>query len=306
MADKKVLILGARGFLGRHVARLYAGEGFEVTGLGHGVFSEAEKRRWGVSSWHEDDITLESLKKYGGRPDFILHAAGSGSVGFSLTDPLNDFRRTVESTAHVLEFVRLFSPGAKVVYPSSAGVYGAAEKLPTPEDCPLRPVSPYGVHKMLAEDLCRSYARSFGVSSAIVRLFSVYGAGLRKQLLWDTCKKISREELEFFGTGAETRDWLHVEDASRLIFIAGGKASPDCPAVNGGSGAGVTVREVLSEVFLQFNRKDAPVFTGAARPGDPTDYAADIEKASGWGWKPRIGWREGVAEYVEWFRKEEA
>ncbi len=306
MADRKVLILGGRGFLGRHVARLYAGEGFEVTGLGHGFFSEEEKQRWGASSWREGDITAENLKKYGGRPDVIVHCAGSGSVGFSLLDPLNDFRRTVESTVHVLEFARLFSPGSRVVYPSSAGVYGAAAKLPTPEESPLRPVSPYGVHKKMAEDLCRSYAGSFGVKAAIVRLFSVYGAGLKKQLLWDSCRKISRGEKEFFGTGSETRDWLHVEDAARLLFIAGERASADCPVVNGGSGAGVAVREVLSEVFLRFDRKDAPVFTGAARPGDPADYAADIKKAAGWGWRPEIGWREGVAGYVEWFRKEGA
>ncbi len=303
MANKKALVLGACGFLGRHVSRFYAAEGFDVIGLGHGLFSKEEKLEWGISRWYESDISVENLKKFGGQPDVIIHCAGSGSVGFSLSDPLNDFRRTVESTIHVLEFVRLFAPDARIVYPSSAGVYGVAEKLPISEESPLRPVSPYGVHKKIAEDLCRSYAGNFGSSVAIVRLFSVYGAGLRKQLLWDTCRKISRGEREFFGTGEETRDWLHVKDASELLFIAWNKASLKCPVVNGGSGSGITVKEVLSEIFRHFNRTDSPIFTGVTRSGDPLHYMADIKKAGEWGWKPKTDWREGVREYVEWFKK---
>jgi len=135
-----------------------------------------------------------------------------------------------------------------------------------------------------------------------VRLFSVYGAGLRKQLLWDASQKIMRGENNFFGTGDEIRDWLHVEDAASLLITAAGHASAMCPIVNGGSGAGVTVREVLAELFTRFERADAPNFSGAARSGDPVGYVADIARAREWGWQPLVDWKQGVCEYVGWFK----
>ena len=162
---------------------------------------------------------------YAGEPDVIVHCAGSGSVGFSMTHPYQDFQRTVATTLAVLEYARLYAPRARVAYPSSAGVYGEVQKLPIAETDPLSPASPYGVHKRFAEELCASYAQHFGIAVAVVRLFSVYGAGLRKQLLWDASQKIMRGENRFFGTGEEIRDWLHVEDAASLLIAAAGHAS---------------------------------------------------------------------------------
>jgi UDP-glucose 4-epimerase len=302
MADKRALVIGANGFLGRFVARLYSRKGYMVQGLGHGRFTPDERRLWGVDGWHECDVTLDSLREHGGAPDVIVHCAGSGSVGFSMAEPLADFERTVVTTACVLEYVRLFAPGARVVYPSSGGVYGAAERLPISEDAPLKPVSPYGVHKKMAEELCRSYGSSFGVASAVVRLFSVYGPGLRKQLLWDSCGKISRGELSFWGTGEETRDFLHVEDAADFLYTAGERASAESPVVNCGSGRGVTVREILGEVLACFGGGGEIEFNGSVRPGDPRDYEADITKARGWGWSPQTALADGVRGYVEWFK----
>ncbi len=299
--SEKALITGASGFIGRHTARLFSARGWVVTGIGHGEFKDFKD--WGLSEWQRSDITLDSLRSFAGRPDLIVHCAGGASVGASIAEPLADFERTVHTTASVMEYVRRYSPGARVVYPSSAAVYGAAERTPIPEEALLRPMSPYGAHKKMAEEVCRSYSASFGVGTAIVRLFSVYGPGLKKQLLWEGCRKIRNGEKDFWGAGSEVRDWLHVEDAAGLLFIAGEKASRESPAVNGGSGEGVTVREFLQEAFRRFGRDDGPVFSGKAREGDPLRYEADISKARLWGWSPKTGWRQGVGEYVEWFRK---
>ncbi len=301
--QKIALVTGAYGFVGRQVARQLADAGWQVIGLGHGSWTREEWQIWGISEWHSTDITLDALITYSGKPDVIVHCAGSGSVGFSMTHPYQDFQRTVTTTLAVLEFARLYAPKSRIVYPSSAGVYGVVQKLPISENDPLSPASPYGVHKRMAEDLCESYAKHFELSIAVVRLFSVYGEGLRKQLLWDASNKIARGQNDFFGTGDEIRDWLHVGDAARLLVVAAEHASPQCPIVNGGSGQGLTVREILSELFNCFGRSDTPNFSGTARSGDPAGYEADIALVTSWGWHPEIDWHQGLRAYAGWIKQ---
>jgi len=299
--DKPVLVTGAYGFIGRHVARALAAQGQTVIGLGHGVWSRDQWRRWGIAEWHAADVTLDNLVTHAGLPGAVIHCAGSGSVGFSATHPYQDYQRTVSTMAAVLEFVRLYAADAAVVCPSSVAVYGHAQHLPIAETEPLHPVSPYGVHKQMAEQLCAAYARHFGTRVAVVRLFSVYGNGLRKQLLWDACSKLRRGEAEFVGTGAEQRDWLHAEDAAALLVLARQHACVECPTVNGGTGIGVAVADVVREILDALHLDIAAKFSGQVSEVDPPSYIADVRQVSQWGWKPRVPWREGVRKYVEWF-----
>lgn len=302
---RPVLITGAYGFIGRHVARVLAAEGLTIIGIGHGAWSREQWRKWGISEWHAADVNFDNLVTHAGLPQAVVHCAGSGTVGFSATHPHQDYQRTVATTAAVLEFVRLYAKDAAVVYPSSAAVYGYARRLPIAETEAPSPVSAYGVHKQMAEQLCAAYARHFGIKAAIVRLFSVYGNGLRKQLLWDACSKLRRGEAEFFGTGAELRDWLHVEDAATLLALARRHASTACPVVNGGSGAGVAVADIVQEIRNAMHADVAVTFDGKVRDVDPPTYVADVNRAAAWGWRARKPWQEGVRAYAGWFASAE-
>ena len=111
-----------------------------------------------------------------------------------------------------------------------------------------------------------------------------------------------RDDTSFFGTGDETRDWLHVRDAAVLMATAANHAFSDCPVVNGGVGVGVTVKEILDELFSCFGRTDKPLFSGSARSGDPAHYVANIKNAASWDWQPEVAWRDGLKEYVSWFK----
>ncbi len=273
-------------------------------GIGHGEWSREEWQTWGLSEWYPGDVTFRTLERHAGVPAAIVHCAGGGSVAYSMENPLVDFNRTVATTAEVLEYVRLRAPSCRVVYPSSASVYGTVERVPIREDCRAAPISQYGAHKLMAELMVASYARQFGTAASIVRLFSVYGCGLRKQLLWDACCKFAVGDPIFMGTGDEVRDWLHVEDAAKLLLAATKHASPQCEIVNGGSGEGTTVRDVLIHLSRGLLlEKIIPTFSGTPRIGDPSRYIADIERSRAWGWKPDRPWKVGIREYAAWWSR---
>ena len=299
---KQALVTGAYGFVGRHVARKASLHGYDVTGIGHGSWSRNEWQEWGIARWHTADVTLETLMRFAGEPEVILHCAGSGSVPFSMHHPYQDHERTIGTTLSVLEFIRLCNPKTKAIIPSSASVYGKVGKLPIGIDSALQPVSPYGVHKKMAEEICQSFGRHFGVETSIVRLFSIYGNGLRKQLLWDACSKIASGDLVFSGTGLETRDWLHIGDAAELLISAIDHASTGCSVVNGGSGVALQIREIVEAVASDLGVTERPRFTGSVRAGDPSHYQADIAEALKWGWTPQSDWRQNLKSYVNWFR----
>jgi UDP-glucose 4-epimerase len=305
--QKIIVVTGACGFIGRHTARLAAERNYHVLGIGHGKWSQDQWESWGLASWHESDIDIENLVQCcPEKPYAIIHFAGGSSVPLSMTEPFEDFKRTVQTTAQVLEYVRTQSPLTRVVYCSSASVYGAVTSTPIKEESAAKPISPYGVHKYMAEQLVTSYSRQYLIASSIVRLFSVYGAGLRKQLLWDACRKIATGDLCFMGTGNEARDWLHVEDAANLMLSAAENSSPDSEIVNGGSGKSVSVREIVRHLSKELSPgSEEPIFSGETRTGDPTCLVADIGRAGRWGWLPKRPLTQGLAQYAAWWLQEE-
>lgn len=295
------LVTGAHGFIGRHVARRLKDGGYEVTGIGHGKWEAGEAERFGVQRWRQADVTVEELRALDVTPSIIVHCAGSGLVSASLTAPFEDFQRTVGTTMAVLEFMRHNAPEAQFAYPSSAAVYGCVDQLPISEDAPIQPLSPYGVHKQCAEAVCKSYARAHGTKIALVRLFSVFGEGLRKQLWWDACEKFRQRCARFPGSGQELRDFVHVSDAADLLVLAAQSASPAALVINGAAGRGVPVRDVIFAIGAALPGAPAPVFTGQALPGHPNNYVAQVDKAATLGWCPRVEWRTGVDRYVDWY-----
>ena len=303
---KTALITGAHGFIGRYASRHFRANGYSVIGVGHGHWGFDDSVQYGIDRWIEADIDFAALVDIPDKIDCIVHCAGGSSVGYSCQYPLQDFTRTVDATANVLEYMRLHQQDAKLIYPSSAAVYGKKANVPISVNAPLQPLSPYGFHKKMVEDLCASYVQNYDLRVTIIRFFSIYGPGLRKQLIWDACNKFTHSDgrVEFYGTGEETRDWLHVKDAAALIYQLAAR-DYKYEIVNGGAGKAISIRYIIDRLAAYFDKGIQVSFNQEIKEGDPKHYWADAEEAIRTGWRPAIALDQGLKEYLNWFMTHE-
>jgi len=303
-----VWVTGARGFIGKNLCNYLTQQGNQVLGLGHGALPPEISIKYGISYWLNgeiEDSNLRQLLDKSGQPDVIYHLAGGSSVGLSIQAPAEDFRRSVSSTAALLEWIRGNVSQTKLLVSSSAAIYGNNQTGNIIEDGCFTPYSPYGFHKRAAELLCESYAHNFGLKIAIVRLFSVYGTGLCKQLLWDLCHRLQQSPsiLELHGTGDEIRDWLFIEDAVQVLIAAANYASNIPFVVNGGTGIGTCVRDVATTLCQAWGESIPIKFSGKQRSGDPFSLLADTQRLQTLGFVPQYQLKSGLEEYVRWFRQ---
>lgn len=214
----RILITGSRGFVGGSFGRSAAREGHTLLGLGR----DSQPALDWPGDYAQADVVSADLSGYiqDFAPDAVFHAAGTASVGASLSSPVEDLRASALTWANTLDAVRRSGLRPLVLFPSSAAVYGNPEVLPVKEDAPLRPVSPYGFHKAVCELLGREYAECFGLSVIVCRLFSLFGAAQRRLLVWELYSQlIGREQTVWLqGTGTESRDYLHVDDLSAALL----------------------------------------------------------------------------------------
>jgi UDP-glucose 4-epimerase len=301
-------VTGANGFIGRHLVRVLADRGNRVHGIGHGAIGEAERQRIGLEHWLNGEIdaaNLNALASHAGLPSTIFHLAGGSSVGLSIAQPFEDFSRTLTSTARLLEWLRGSAPECRLIVASSAAVYGAQHDGAIAVDAATLPMSPYGQHKLMMEQLCRSYAITFGLRSAAVRLFSIYGPNLRKQLPWDICCRLQAGErnLVLGGTGAELRDWVDVRDVVRLLAEIGARPQPEgFQVINAGSGVGTTVAKAATVITESWGAGISASYSGVVRAGDPPSLVADGVAVRELHFEWKIPVERGLADYVSWFK----
>ena len=303
---KSAWVTGAAGFIGSHLVRRLAHNGRNVCGIDLAPCSPQLTDY--VTDWKTGSLELDRLSELAGEtglPEVIFHLAGGSSVGSSLAEPHADFNSTVIGTVQLLEWVRAFAPSVPIVLVSSAAVYGDLHAGPIAEDAATKPFSPYGAHKFAMETIYRGWAGSFGLSAVVVRLFSVYGSGLRKQLLWDLCTRLESNphDVVLGGTGDELRDWTHVDDVVRALDVATRFATPQVPIINAGTGEAGSVRQVAERVLHNFGRKPGCLsFSGASRPGDPFSLLGKpgILDVEGFTWSIDI--EAGIDDYVRWFK----
>jgi UDP-glucose 4-epimerase len=155
------------------------------------------------------------------------------------------------------------------------------------------------------EQQCREYTENFDLQTVIVRLFSVYGPWLQKQLLWDLCSRMASgaDSIRLGGAGDERRDWADVRDVVRLLEFAGEHCDNQTFLINGGIGKPTRVREMAELVSAAWGSTAPLEFSGEARSGDPFSLVSDPQQLANLGFRWEVDVADGISSYVQWFRK---
>jgi UDP-glucose 4-epimerase len=184
-------------------------------------------------------------------------------------------------------------------------VYGNPFWSPVREDHPTVPVSPYGVGKLAAERYCAVFADLYGLNITALRLFSVYGPGQRKQVVWDLMNKIANNPhaIEIHGDGTQSRDFVYVGDVVTAALHVASRAGMAGEVYNIGSGVECTIDRMAHTLCELMDAQPRFDYTGVNRAGDPEQFVAEITRL---GWlaqhRPSTTLKDGLAATVDWFR----
>jgi len=303
--NKKILITGAGGFIGSHLWQYISQHDNQVIAClnrpTERQFS-AKDRAYVMSLPSQDFALLLEQEK----PDYLIHCAGTASVAKSFANPEKDFFNNVVVTEFIFESLAKYSSATKTLFLSSAAVYGQPEKLPIDAQTKLNPISPYGYHKLFGEMICEKYHRLFNIPVSIARIFSVYGPGLKKQLLWDIYQKsFHTNSIILGGSGEETRDFICISDLVKVIDSLLEYSAFDADKINIATGQNTTIRK-LAELMLEKMGSQASVqFNNQSRMGDPSYWQIDKNTVSKFGGEGYLSLEEGIESYIAWLRSEE-
>lgn len=301
---KSVLVTGAAGFLGRYVARHFAREGWRVVGIDERTPENAEL---GAGDYRQILLPGQAFVELvcSAAPQVCVHCAGRAAVGLSLEDPAADYRGNTTMVFEVLDTLRRHAPACRFVLLSSAAVYGNPASLPVAEEHAVAPLSPYGYHKRQAELLCEEFARLYQLPTVCARIFSAYGPGLRRQVMWDICHRaLSLGQLSLRGTGAESRDFIHATDIARALHLLATVAPAAGEIYNVASGREVTIADLAAQLLAALPSKVQPAFDGMASPGNPLNWRADTTKIAKLGFTPSVPLQAGLVAVATWCRME--
>ncbi len=306
MTEKSILVTGGAGYIGAHVCKALAREGFIPVAYDNLVTGSPRAVKWGPfeqGDIRNRDRLREVIKQH--QPHAIMHFAALIQVGESVVDPAQYYENNVYGSFCLLEEAKAQRISA-MVFSSTAAVYGMPQQALLAEDHPLQPINPYGHTKLAMENMIRDYASAYGLRYAILRYFNAAGADLEGQLgsayavdthliplLMQTASGL-RNDIKIFGTDYDTpdgtaiRDFIHVSDLaeahiSALKHLLSEKESI---TLNLGTSKGHSVKETL-ELARHVTQCPIPADICPRRAGDPSILVADAKKAETiLGWKP--------------------
>lgn len=290
----KIIVTGAAGYIGGQIALLLKDQGHEVIGIDQ---DQCPVRLTAVfDEFHRDDfasgISLNGIKA--AQPDAIIHCAGTSLVGPSIKNPQDYYNNNVVKTLKLLDLIVQELPTTRLIFSSSAAVYGTPYMTPCHEVDPCEPISPYGESKLMVEMMLKSYHKAYNLDYVAFRYFNACGADSQGRhgqepgathIIARVLESL-RDGTEFVlnGTDYETedgtcvRDYVHVEDIARAHLLA---LNPELPSdiYNLGSNKGTSNAEIV-KASMRITGKQLMFTTGDRRIGDPAILTASADKFS--------------------------
>jgi UDP-glucose 4-epimerase len=303
-----VLVTGGAGFVGANLVRLLKQRGFDLRVLDdlsegrrsylEGVAGPVDARWASLTDVEEVDDACRGV-------DAVVHLAARSGIPPSIADPAEDFRVNVNGTFSLLDATRRAGVG-HIVFASSGAVLAGAEP-PLSEDLAPRPRSPYGSSKLYGEAVLSAFEASYGLVGVSLRFANVYGpfcAHKQSVVARFLERLLDGEPLVIEGDGAQTRDFIFVEDVAEAIVAALGQ--PQGGVYHLGTGKETSVMELAREAS-NAARVDLQIENRPGRRGDPARNVVDISRARhDLGWGPKVELADGVARTFDWLASERA
>jgi len=309
-----VLVAGGYGFIGSNLVRRLVRLGARVTVV-DALVPNTGANRFNLSDL-EGLITVhvvnmvdeEAMRELMRGRTLVFNLAGQVSHVYSMCDPYADLTMNCHAQLGLLEACRKHAPGAKIVFTATRQQYGRPEYLPVDEGHPLRPIDINGIHKVAAEAYHLLYGRLYGLHVTSLRLTNTYGPG---QLMrngrhafvpWLIRLAIDGQQLQIFGDGQQTRDFIYVKDvvAANAFFALESKATG---VFNVACGRPITVTD-LALTIRQLTKSGSTTDYGPDRPGDLKHSVASIDKMHTAGFRPVCDLAGGLRATIEFFSKD--
>ncbi|MEM4346992.1 MAG: GDP-mannose 4,6-dehydratase [Candidatus Altiarchaeota archaeon] len=306
----RCFVTGCAGFIGSHIVEKLLDLGHEVIGID--CFTDYYARKIKESNiekakqnrnfkFIEANILNLNLKKILSNIEYIFHEAAQGGVRKSWGKDFEIYtQNNILATQKLLEACKELKI-KKFIYASSSSVYGDVKKFPMKENSITKPISPYGVSKLAAENLCQLYWKNFSVPCISLRYFTVYGPRQRPDMAFHKFIKaiLLGKNFEVYGSGEQTRDFTFVSDIVEANILAM-NSNAEGEIFNIGGGSRISINEII-KILEEITNRKADVSYIEKQKGDMADTIADISKARKiLGYKPKVKIKEGLKKEVEW------
>lgn len=311
----RLLVVGGAGYIGSIVAAKLVAAGHDVTVLDDLSTGREHALSPNVTFVH-GRLRDHATRGLDGGMDAVLHFAAKSLVGESVANPRKYWESNLGETIALLDAMRTLGV-KRIVFSSTAAVYGEPESVPIVETAPTRPTSPYGASKLAVDTMLTEYARAYGFGAVSLRYFNVAGAVRMADGTWLGEEHMPETHLlpNVLGQGGAQstltihgddyptrdgtciRDYIHVGDLADAHLLALGACEPGRHHVyNLGNGEGTSVLEVLN-TCREVTGRDIPAVTGPRRPGDPVTLVASSERIQAeLGWRPSLDLRAMAAD----------
>lgn len=304
----KVLVTGGAGFIGSNVIRLLLERGYEIKVLDNLSTGYLQNIKDFNVEFVEGDIRNKHLVEDAVKDTrAIFHLAASIGNVKSLNNPQEDLETNGVGTVNVLEAARKNGVN-KVIYSSSAAIFGELLTMPISEDHPQNPDSPYGVSKLAGEKQALCFSKLYNIISVCLRYFNVYGVNQRYDAYGNVIpifanRLLTSKQLTIYGDGEQTRDFVNVKDVAIANYLALVKVK-NSGVYNIGSGKNITINQ-LAEYVQRASGISASIKYAPPRKGEVRHCKADISKSKkDFGFNPDPDIRKGLREYFRWFKQD--